>query len=398
MGKTGPGGHSSRTAGTNTEVDTDLDLVISNIRKSNRLLKKSEVRGGEATLQGGNLKGGDQHTQISMTPHHTPTYIFPFAGPHLQATERRWVPSGFGPFWRPSVLMSVTLSIAIMLLLMISWVCCQNAWDNKIKGAKKRVRKAAAKFTGRNHSAEPPAAVTGTAPGGVPKSVLDDATRAMDKMLARTAVIEQQQEDLRRLVETMATRQVGGIILPEQVGPGRPGHDNAYEGQTHDPDMGPTMVLRNQTESQLQGLLQRRYRNHWSNCLDQKSFRPSNPNRNENREQDPPIPVQASNRARCTLPTTGLTASQQEPKKQTTSTWTGSPCTNRGTTTMTTSDPGHSGISAGSSGAVYPPLHAMEEFMSRMEGRLLNMANSIQPNQETEDVKTNNNSSHAMLT
>ena len=404
MGKTGPGGHSSRTAGTNTEVDTDLDLVISNIKKSNRLLKKSEVRGGEATLQGGSLKGGDQHTQISMTPQHTPTYIFPFAGPHL-ATERRWVPSGFGPFWRPSVLMSVTLSIAIMLMLAISWVCCQNAWDNKIRGAKKRARKAAAKFTGRNLSADTPARMEAVT-GGVPKNVLEDATRAMDKMLARTAIIEQQQEDLRRLVETMATRQLGGIITLDQGEAEGPGPVIGFENTTHSPDKGSsTLVLRNQSKSQLQDLLQHRYSN-WSNCLQQKSIRSSHQSRNRE-QQDPPFPDRANNKeVRFTLPSTASTAPLLGPRTPTSApptpaSMTGSPCTDRRRTSTTTdADQRHTDTSVGSSnGTVYPPIHAMEEFMSRMEGRLLDMANAAQARQE--NVKTNNNEnqlSHSMIT
>ena len=317
MGKLTPGGHSSRTAGVNTEVDTELDVVINNIKKTNHLLRKSEVRGGEANLHGGSLKGGTQHTQISMTPQHTPTYIFPFAGPH-PAIERRWVPSAMGPFWSPSVMMSVTLSLTFMVLLTILWSCCQNTYQNKINDAKKRLRRATTRFTGRASSAVPPASTTEAVTGGVPKTVLDDATRAMDKMLARTEIMEQQQADLRRLVETIAMRQSGGAFLPGQIKSGKlSDNDNVYGDPILDHiSPGTSLIPRKQSENQLQNLINHQYRNHWLNFQDQKSFRSSNlsssPDPKETQGQDPPTPDPASNKVRFMLLTDTLTASQLE--------------------------------------------------------------------------------------
>merc|ERR1712016_237437 len=141
----------------------------------------------------------------------------------------------------------------------------------------------------------------------------------MDKMLARTAIIEQQQEELRRLVETMATRQLGGIITLDQGEPDGPGLGNGCESTAHSPDLeSSTLVLRNQSRNQLQDLLQRRYSNHWSNCLEQKSIRSSNQNRNRSQEQDHPIPDRANSReVRFTFPSTTSTASLQGPRKPT---------------------------------------------------------------------------------
>ena len=378
MGKLTPGGHSSRTAGVNTEVDTELDVVINNIKKTNHLLRKSEVRGGEANLHGGSLKGGSQHTQISMTPQHTPTYIFPLAGPHHQAIERRWVPSAYGPFWSPSVLMSVTLSITLMILLMIAWFCCQNTYQNKINDAKKRFQKATARFTGRAHNAVPPASAIEAVTGGVPKTVLDDATRAMDKMLARTEIMEQQQADLRRLVETIAMRQSGGTFLPGQIKSGELS-DNA-------------LIPRKQSENQLQNLINHQYRNHWLNFQDQKSFRSSNlsssPDPKETQGQDPPTPDPASNKVRFMLPTDTLTASQLEQRRSTALT-NGSPSTRNRKTAMTTETAGGpkpTGISDGSDGRMYPHLLPTDDFIPQFKHHILEtVANSIQIQQDTEN-------------
>ena len=394
MGKLTPGGHSSRTAGVNTEVDTELDVVVNNIKKTNHLLRKSEVRGGEANLHGGSLKGGSQHTQISMTPQHTPTYIFPFAGPHLPAIERRWVPSAYGPFWSPSVMMSVTLSLTFMILLMISWFCCQNTYQNKINDAKKRFRKATTRFTGRAHNAVPPASATEAVTGGVPKTVLDDATRAMDKMLARTEIMEQQQADLRRLVETIAMRQSGGAFLPGQIKSGElSDNNNVYGGPIldHIPP-GTSLIPRQQSENQLQNLINHQYRNHWLNFQDQKSFRSSNlssnPDPKETQGQDPPTPDPASNKVRFMLPTDTLTASQLEQRRSTALT-NGSPSTRDRRTAMTTETAGGpkpTGISDGSDGRMYPHLLPTDDFISQLEHRILEaVANSIQIQQDAED-------------
>ena len=397
MGKLTPGGHSSRTAGVNTEVDTELDVVVNNIKKTNHLLRKSEVRGGEANLHGGSLKGGTQHTQISMTPQQ-PTYIFPFAG-HHPAIERRWVPSAMGPFWSPSVMMSVTLSLTFMVLLTILWSCCQNTYQNKINDAKKRLRRATTRFTGRASSAVPPASMTEAVTGGVPKTVLDDATRAMDKVLARTKIMEEQQADLRRLVETIVTRQSGGTFLPGlpgQITSGQlSGSDNEYGGPILDPvPPGTSLILRNQSENQLQNLINHQYRNHWLNSQEQKSFRSSNlssnptPDPKETQGQVPPTPDPASNKVHFLLPTDTLTASQLEQRRSTALT-NGSPSMRNRRTTMTTEtagDPKPTGISDGSDNRMYPHLLPTDDFISQLEHRILEaVANSIQMQQDAED-------------
>ena len=397
MGKLTPGGHSSRTAGVNTEVDTELDVVVNNIKKTNHLLRKSEVRGGEANLHGGSLKGGTQHTQISMTPQHTPTYIFPFAGPH-PAIERRWVPSAMGPFWSPSVMMSVTLSLTFMVLLTILWSCCQNTYQNKINDAKKRLRRATTRFTGRASSAVPPASTTEAVTGGVPKTVLDDATRAMDKVLARTKIMEEQQADLRRLVETIVTRQSGGTFLPGlpgQIMSGQlSGSDNEYGGPILDPvPPGTSLILRNQSGNQLQNLFNHQYRNPWLNSQGQKSFKSSNqssnptPDPKETQGQVPPTPDPASNKVHFLLPTDTLTASQLEQRRSTALT-SGSPSMRNWRTTTTTEtagDPKPTGISDGSDNPMYPHLPT-DDFISQLEHRILEaVANSIQMQQDAED-------------
>ena len=138
--------NSGTRLGVHTDVAVEADTRINN--GGNRdLHKESHVHGGDARVKqlGSQLTGGSQHTSINIPQHapppHQSTIIFPPQLTVPQATTRPWASSAFGTYYVPSVAMSITVSTASILSILLIFALCRTYVGSKAKNLKERAER-----------------------------------------------------------------------------------------------------------------------------------------------------------------------------------------------------------------------------------------------------------------
>ena len=156
--------NSGTRMGVHTDVHTDLtaNTRVNNGGTGNRdIRKETHVHGGDARLrlQGSRLTGGSQHTSINMQPNtqpsHQSTIIFPqLSNPPV--TTRPWADSAYGTYYVPSVKMSITVSVASTLSILLVFFLCRTYMGSKTSKLGRRFTKKAnaamERITGRGPS------------------------------------------------------------------------------------------------------------------------------------------------------------------------------------------------------------------------------------------------------
>ena len=210
--------HNSGTRmGVHTDVSTDLTAntrVNSGGQGNKDIRKETHVHGGDARLklQGARQTGGSQHTSINMpsTPPHQSTIIIPQLS-NPPATVRPWADSAFGTYYVPSVRMSITVSVASTLSILLVFFLCRTYLGSKTSKAGRKLSKKAnaamEKLAGKAQDGKAENMETGANPWsspGVSKTDLAHGIKTVNKLMGRTENLEQAMARQEQMLKDLA--------------------------------------------------------------------------------------------------------------------------------------------------------------------------------------------------
>ena len=237
--------NSGTRMGVHTDVNTD---ITANTRVNNggnkALHKEQHVHGGDARLrlQGSRLTAGSQHTSINMPSAqptaHQSTIIIPQLN-NPPATVRPWADSAFGTYYVPSVRMSITVSIASTLSILLVFFLCRTYMGSKTnKLGRKFTKKASAAMErivgkGQDNDMHPGNMEMGAKPWpnpGVSTTDLAQGVKTVNMLMAKTAQLEQTLARQEQLLQGLAKTddKVPPVHVAEHL------HDSAGESDEHD--------------------------------------------------------------------------------------------------------------------------------------------------------------------
>ena len=253
--------NSGTRMGVHTDVHTDLtaNTRVNNGGTGNRdIRKETHVHGGDARLrlQGSRLTGGSQHTSINMQPNtqpsHQSTIIFPqLSNPPV--TTRPWADSAYGTYYVPSVKMSITVSVASTLSILLVFFLCRTYMGSKTSKLGRRFTKKAnaamERITGRGPSNDTTTGNMEMGSQGVSKTDLAHGVKTVNMLVARTLQLEQSLARQEQLLKDLA--KADNRVPPAHAAGGL--HDDA--GEKDGPDS-----ARQQPAQPQQALPHRRHR------------------------------------------------------------------------------------------------------------------------------------------